>query len=165
MDTAYKKILGKWGEEQVDIWMEKNNWFPIEKNLKVVGGEIDRIYACSHNTPLFQFCIAEIKTNLIYSQNTLIEIFSEIGIKKYLKQRQIKNLYKFGENYLAKGKKNIFLRLFIVIKLNKKMNVNELIKNTGSIKICFSSNDYFILSIEPEFTNIQARKSLLHVKI
>jgi Holliday junction resolvase-like predicted endonuclease len=164
VDTAYKKILGKWGEEQVDIWMEKHNWLPIEKNLRIHGGEIDRVYTYSNGTHS-QFCIAEVKTNLIYSKNTFTEIFSEVGIKKYIKQRQIRNLYKFGENYLAKGKKNIFLRLFIVIKLNNKLKINDPIKSTGSIKICFSNDSYFIISIEPEFTNLRARKSLLQIRL
>ncbi len=165
MDTAYKKILGKWGEEQVDIWMKKYNWLPIEKNLRIHGGEIDRVYTCTHSGKNSQFCIAEIKTNLIYSINTFKEIFSEIGIKRYIKQRQIKNLYKLGENYLAKGKRNIFIRIFIVIKLHNKLKINENIKNTSSIKICFSIDSYLILSIEPEFTNYNARKSLLQIKL
>ena len=165
MDTAYKKILGKWGEEQVDIWMEQHNWLPTEKNLRIHGGEIDRVYTCAHSREKPQFCIAEIKTNLIYSKNNFAEIFSEVGIKKYLKQRQIRNLYKFGENYLASGKQNVFLRLFIVLKLNNELKINSPLKNTGSIKICFTSDSYFILAIEPEFTNLQARKSLLQVKL
>ena len=165
MDSTYKKILGKWGEEQIDIWMEKNNWLSIEKNLRIPGGEIDRIYACHNVGVRPQFCIAEIKTNLIHSKKTFTEIFSEVGIKKYLKQRQIRNLYRFGEHYFAKGYKNIFLRLFIVLKIKNKFKINILKKNTGPIKICFSNDDYFILSVEPEFTNSQARKSLLQIKL
>ncbi len=165
MDSAYKKILGKWGEEQVDLWMKNHNWLPIEKNLRIPGGEIDRIYAYSNNGIYSKFCIAEIKTNLIYTKDSISEIFSEIGIKKYLKQKQIKNLFKLGENYLAKGKKNILLRIFIVIKTKNSLILNETIKNTGSIKLCFKSNNFLILSIEPEFTNFNARKSLLQIKI
>ncbi len=165
MDTAYKKTLGKWGEERVDIWMKKYNWLPIEKNLRIPGGEIDRVYSSAHSIQHSQFCIAEIKTNLIYSKSSFAEIFSELGIKKYIKQRQIRNLFKLGENYLAKGKKNIFIRIFIVIKINNKLKINETIKNVSSIKICYSSDNYLILSIEPEFTNFNARKSLLQIKI
>lgn len=165
MERAYKKILGKWGEEQVDIWMRQHNWLPMEKNLKIHGGEIDRVYKYLNGESNSLFCIAEVKTNLIYSKKVFKEIFSEIGVKKYVKQRQIRNLYKFGEDYLAKGKQNIFLRLFIVLKINSKLKIKESIKNTSSIKICFSSDNYFILSIEPEFTHLQARKSLLQIKL
>ena len=102
-----KKILGAWGESQVDTWMKLHKWNPIEKNLKIHGGEIDRVYAHSNAKDNIQLCIAEIKTNIIYSKTSFDEIFSEVGIKKYIKQNQIKNLYKIGENYLAKEKTNI----------------------------------------------------------
>ena len=38
-----------------------------------------------------------------------IGVHKTTGIKKFIKMRQIKNLYKIGENYIARGYKNIYL--------------------------------------------------------
>lgn len=166
MDTKYKKRLGSWGEKQLDSWLEKNNWIAIEKNLKIRGGEIDRIYCLPKSAEKIKtICIAEIKTNAIFSKKSLMETFTEIGIKKYIKRRQIKNLYRFGENLIAQGNSKILLRIFIVLKIAKKIKIDPNIGKASSIKICYMCDDFWILSIEPEFTNVQARKSLLQIKI
>ncbi|APJ04802.1 YraN family protein [Silvanigrella aquatica] len=165
MDTAYKKKLGSWGEERVDLWMQQNNWHPKEKNLRIHKGEIDRVYFFKSGEGIKKYCIAEIKTNIIHSKKSFLELFNEVGIKKYLKQRQIQNIYKFGEMYLANGKKNIYLRIFIVLKFNQKLKIKNTIHKNSPIKICLIHHEYIILSIEPEFTNINSRKSLLQIKI
>lgn len=160
---AYKKKLGSWGEEQVDFWMKTNNWNSIAKNLIIPGGEIDRIY--QHNQINSRYCIAEIKTNSIYSENYLNKMFSEISIKKFIKQKQIKNLFKLGEKYLALGYKNVYLRIFIVIKINNKTILKNQIENFSFAKICYSNNEYFILSIEPGYVFSHYNKSILQIKI
>ncbi|WP_397600299.1 hypothetical protein [Silvanigrella sp.] len=165
MNTAYKKNFGKWGEEQLDKWMAKHNWLPVEKNLKIQKGEIDRIYCSQNNIGEKKFCITEIKTNIIYSKASFHILFTEVGIKKFIKMRQIKNLYKIGENYIARGYKDIYLRIFVIIKTNKKMNITKFNEKTCPFKLCYNNDNYYIFSIEPEFTFYQARKSLLQIKI
>jgi hypothetical protein len=110
-------------------------------------------------------CIAEIKTNCIYSSSSLNEIFTEVGIKKYIKQRQIKNLFKISENYFSKGISEIYLRLFIVLKKKNYIKIDKNLSAMSAIKICYEHDNYYILSITPEFTNINARKSLLEIRL
>ncbi|KAB8037090.1 hypothetical protein GCL60_14770 [Silvanigrella paludirubra] len=165
MTKDHKKELGKWGEDQLDKWMIEQEWHPIEKNLRIHGGEIDRIYILKKHTDEKLFCIAEVKTNIIYNKSNLNLLLSEVGIKKYIKTRQMKNLYKIGENYLSKGFSKIFLRLFIILKTTKKIDTSLFEGKFSPFKLCFKSNHYFIISLEPEFTKIQARKSLLQIKI
>jgi Holliday junction resolvase-like predicted endonuclease len=164
-DSNYKKILGFWGEQQVDCWMQSQNWSVHEKNLRIHGGEIDRIYIHKTNNNNYKMCIAEIKTNCIYSSSSLNEIFTEVGIKKYIKQRQIKNLFKISENYFSKGISEIYLRLFIVLKKKNYIKIDKNLSAMSAIKICYEHDNYYILSITPEFTNINARKSLLEIRL
>jgi Holliday junction resolvase-like predicted endonuclease len=160
-DTKYRKKLGAWGEFQLDSWIKEHGWLPVQKNLKIPGGEIDRIYA--QNKKQGCFCLAEIKTNVIFSQKIFFETFSEIGIKKYIKQRQIQNLYKLGEHCISKGYA-VFLRIFIILKTKCFINKKRL-PLEKAIRICYVSKDFWILSVTPEFTNINTRKSLLQIKL
>ena len=79
MKKTYKKELGKWGEEQLDKWMIEKEWYPIEKNLKIHGGEIDRIYCLKKHNEKKSFCIAEVNTNMIYNKINLNFADSKIG--------------------------------------------------------------------------------------
>lgn len=164
-DSNYKKILGFWGEQQVDCWMQCQKWSVHEKNLRIHGGEIDRIYIHKSTNSNYKLCIAEIKTNCIHNSAPLNEIFTEVGIKKYIKQKQIKNLFKMSENYYSKGIKEIYLRLFIVLKKKHYIKIDKNISTMSAIKICYEHDNYYILSITPEYTNINARKSLLEIKV
>ncbi len=163
-DTKYRKRLGEWGETQVDIWLEKHQWIPIQKNLKLKRGEIDRIYSSNKEGKDNHLCFAEIKTNTITSYKTLFEIFSEIGIKKYIKSHQIRNLRYFAENLFLRYQAKIYIRIFIILKI-KFFNKSCLLNLNSSIKICFICDEFIILSIEPEFTNLNIKKNILEVLI
>ncbi|KAB8028487.1 YraN family protein [Fluviispira multicolorata] len=165
MDTKYRKKLGEWGEYQVDKWMEKHRWFPIKKNVKIKRGEIDRIYSPLKSLNKKQLCLVEIKTRIISSQKEINEIFSESGVKKYFKTQQIKNLHIYGEQFRIKYQAKIYIRIFIILKIKHNFNKKYLLNFHTSIKICHVCHEYLILSIEPEFTNIQLKKSTLEILI
>jgi hypothetical protein len=174
MNSKFKKELGQWGECALDSWMKEKKWLPFKQNLRIKGGEIDRIYySFSYYRKEIRFCLAEVKTSIILKQEELDVLQTEIGLKRFLKARQIFNLYRYAEQlqscfeYRAiqnKMKWKIFLRLFIVIKNVKKIETNWNNKVTA-IKKCSQKKDYIIFSVEPEFTFANARKSLLQIKI
>ncbi|WP_186648448.1 YraN family protein [Fluviispira vulneris] len=164
-DTKYRKRLGDWGETQVDIWLEKHQWIPIRKNLKLKRGEIDRIYSSYSEGEDNHLCIAEIKTNIITSQKRLFEIFSEIGIKKYIKYHQIRNLRYIADYFILRYHAKIHIRIFIVLKIKYNFNKSCLSNLNYSIKICFICDEFIIISIEPEYTNLNFKKNLLEVLI
>lgn len=174
MNHRDKKKLGNWGEKTLDVWMKQLNWEPISKNLRIKNGEIDRIYLNrGKKTHQINICVAEIKTALFYKISDVERLFTEIGIKCFLKQRQIRNLYRCGENILALMKSqtcsqfHIFLRLFIIFKGPCSLSKMSIVRfpQSPAFKVCHKGENYFIFSIEPEFTTITARKSLLQVKI
>ncbi|MES2614053.1 MAG: hypothetical protein V4591_01420 [Bdellovibrionota bacterium] len=170
VNTKQKKELGAWGEKILDQWMKHNNWNPIQKNLRIKKGEIDRIYFHKNrDTKLTRFCITEVKTSLYYGLKDVEILFTETGVKRYLKQKQIRNLYRYGENLIAllnqhkKSHYKVYLRFFIVLKSGyaaMKITAENLPKSPA-IKNCFAGDDFLIFAIEPEFTKTNARKSLL----
>ena len=174
-NTKEKKELGSWGEKTLDYWMTENNWNPINKNLRIKKGEIDRVYYQKNLvTQENKFCITEVKTSVFYTKKDIEILFTETGIKRYLKARQVRNLYRCGENLIAllQQKKipyfNVYLRFFIIFKYVKPnlSNINfEKLPKSPAIKNCFVGENYLIFSIEPEFTRINARKSLLQVSV
>ena len=173
-NTNEKKELGNWGEMALDDWMKINDWNPINKNLRIKKGEIDRIYFHKdRETQETKFCITEIKTSLFYKVKDIEILFTETGVKRYLKQRQIQNLYRYGENLIAllyqQKTRNfkVYLRFFIVFKsLHSLSRMNlEKLPRSPAIKKCYTGENYLIFSIEPEFTGINSRKSLLQVKV
>lgn len=174
MNSKRRKELGNWGEKVLDEWMKQHDWNPINKNLRIKKGEIDRVYFCENKETLERkYCVAEIKTALFYKAQDIEVLFMETGVKRYLKQRQIQNLYRYGENLIAmlhqyKTKKfKVYLRFFIVFKYARRLDKLNLafLPKTRAIKNCFRGEGYFIFSIEPEFTSISARKSLLQIKV
>lgn len=174
VNTKFKKELGAWGEKTLDHWMKHNGWSLIQQNLRIKRGEIDRIYYHNNNeTQKTQYCITEVKTSLFYNTKDVDVLFSETGVKRYLKQKQIRNLYRYGENLTAllyshkKVNFQVYLRFFIILKCAYKLNRMNLenLPKSPSIKMCCQGENYFIFSIEPEFTEINARKSLLQTRI
>jgi Holliday junction resolvase-like predicted endonuclease len=173
-NSRFKKELGDWGEKILDNYMNKRNWGIMNKNLRIKKGEIDRIYISKENfSQEIKVCLAEIKTSLFYKMKDIETLYTEIGVKRYLKQRQIRNLFLYAENlnaqfyYKMKKKFKIYIRFFIVLKSKSNLNYEKikLPKLTPAIKLCYKGENYLIFSIEPEFTRIQGRKSLLQIKI
>lgn len=168
--SKYKKELGYWGERCLDSWMKAQNWDVFHQNLLIRGGEIDRVYMNKMSADQkTRFCIAEIKTTVIYRKQEFQDIFSEVGFKRYLKQRQMQNLYRFAETLQSRVPKKenpsclMWIRFFLILKLkNKALVCDEMLKNNPSgLKLCYRSFDYLIFSVEPEFTAFHSRKSLL----
>jgi len=152
--------------------MKENQWSVYHKNLYIRNGEIDRVY-CHHDTnkKSLQFCIAEIKTSLLFSQKDFASVFTEVGFKRYLKQRQIQNIYRFGETLHAQlcEKKvprfHIVLRFFLIFKFIRQFEFSQKMGAHTAIKTCCLKQSHAIFSVEPEFTQICARKSLLQVHV
>jgi Holliday junction resolvase-like predicted endonuclease len=169
----HKKELGRWGESCLDQWMLVKKWNVMHRNLYIRNGEIDRVYAFwNESLQESKICVAEVKTNLIYTKKEIQNIFTEVGFKRYFKQRQIQNLYRFAETLQAqRQEKNIqnvhfFLRFFLILKFGKKIDLqSDDLENNSGIKICHQSLDHLIFSVEPEFTQFNARKSLLQTRI
>ena len=172
--SKHKKELGRWGEEAVDRWMEDKKWRPISKNLKIKKGEIDRIYTHQAETcDCLHVCLMEIKTSIIFCESSLKSLYTETGVKRFLKQRQINNLYRYGENLMAQfQQKNIedfkiYLRFILVFKMDFRPSQKLLavLENSHGIKKCHNEEGLLIFSVEPEFTTSNQRKSLLQIKI
>jgi Holliday junction resolvase-like predicted endonuclease len=162
--SAYRKKLGKWGERQLDRWMAQQGWSIAQKNLRVQGGEIDRIYRQISQENV-KFCLAEVKTNVVAAERHFFEIFSEVGLKKYIKQRQMTNLYRYGEHLLASTNAQVMLRLFLILKMKKETQFPLHPQNTEPLKLCWQGEGVWIFSLVPEFTPVLARKSLVQMRV
>lgn len=171
--TMHKKQLGRWGESCLDKWMLIKKWNAMYKNLYIRNGEIDRVYSFwNESLQESKICVAEVKTNLIYTRKEIQNIFTEVGFKRYFKQRQIQNLYRFAETLQAQKKEkdiqgtHIFLRFFLILKFGRKIDLQSGdLQNNSGIKICHQGLNHLIFSVEPEFTQFNARKSLLQTNI
>lgn len=165
-----KKYLGFWGENYLDSWMHSQHWYAIEKNLRIYGGEIDRVYAKQQagcDSPAF--CVAEVKTRIVHRRRDLQTFFTESSLGPYFRQRQMRNLYRYGETLQAhtyqkiRAMSTIYLRLFLVLKHSGLLAVGDFKNNGyfGTLKCCFFSQEAAVLSFQPEYTCFLGGKSSL----
>lgn len=170
-DKRYKKVFGSWGESCVDTWMHEQNWSLYRKNLKISGGEIDRIYQYETKNLNSSYCFSEIKTVFCKNRERFFSIFTEVGLSALIKQRQIVNLYKFSAHFkrMCLGKlyktallkqeyykqnydqNKIYIRFFIVLKMYANYEQEWFFQNQKNYKICAQEKDYLILSFTPEY--------------
>ncbi len=170
MKQDTRKLLGQWGENFVDDFMEKYDWQIIQKNQNIHKGEIDRVYfSDKHN----QYCICEIKTSYLERTNLKFLFENELYFKKFLKFRQIRNLYWYTNNFprylpqLKNSTFNFLVRYFIVLKgkPTSQKQILEQYKNCRTLKICRVNSEGVIIAVTPEFTNYLTKKSSLECYI
>lgn len=165
MVVQSKREIGLCGEKLLDVWMDSHGWKVEKQNIVVPGGEIDRVYSFqSSKTNQKSFCICEIKTRFVYRTKEIEQLFTETGFKRHLKHNQIKNLYRFSEMQEARGgKKNkFFIRFFLILRSGSCLEFKQdLLDTKGGIKVCLVEKDQVILSVQPEITFTNARKSML----
>jgi Holliday junction resolvase-like predicted endonuclease len=167
-----KKELGCWGESKLDEHLERCSWRILVKNLKIKGGEIDRVYFKKDEAlEKSSFCICEIKTSYFYQWKELQDLYTEVGVKRFLKQRQIRNLFVYSEHLRAHysemsiSKVEFHIRLFVIFRSRFKISPQRLalLPFSPAMKMSFIGENYVIFSLEPEVTSIKARKSLLQI--
>ncbi|MGY3802832.1 hypothetical protein ACWNT8_02010 [Pigmentibacter ruber] len=159
MKGLYRKRLGIWGEQTLDLWMRKNNWVPILKNKKIKKGEVDRIYKYIKN----YYCLAEVKT--IYLNKTISSeyLFSANFMKKFIKKQQLLNLLRFSDFFVKNKENRVFIRFFLVLIFGKKNFYIDKVHLCQNIKICCFEKNFAIISIIPEFTTNLKGKSDLEI--
>jgi len=154
-DKKYKKNFGFWGEEFVDSWMKTHKWFVHKKNLKIYGGEIDRVYChVDARKQELLYCISEIKTISCMNRSKFLLLFTECGISALVKKHQIQNLYKYAD-YICSKKNNkvtysIYTRFFIVLKLYDGYENESFYRLQKTYRVCMSTQSMLLLSLWPE---------------
>lgn len=116
-----RRLYGDWGESFVDQSLGHLGWSVYQRNIRLRRGEIDRVYK-SHTSLAKRFCICEIKTIQVKNDTQFQSIFSELSFKRFIKNRQMTNLHRYGMHLRAHKtgpdqtvNVRCFLRVFLVI--------------------------------------------------
>jgi Holliday junction resolvase-like predicted endonuclease len=177
MEVRTKKWKGAEGESLVDEWFFSTGWKPVIKNQRFRGGELDRLYVKSrvHRHDHVQLCLVEVKYAQISSASETSGLFEETVLKRFVKQNQMQNLYRFGEllatptprSGMGRLPKKVYLRLILVVKFQAhdghRYGAPRVLE--GLAKVCCWKDSYAILSLTPEYVARGMRTSLLQIEM
>jgi len=109
---------GKLGEQSVEDWLARKGWHCCERNMRVSGGEIDRLFVrySDQDENQIDVCVAEVKTTKIQSQRQFRELFSEARLRPLIRPHQIRNLWRTAaiyESRLKSRRRRTFVRTFV----------------------------------------------------
>jgi Holliday junction resolvase-like predicted endonuclease len=155
---------GRRGEQRVESWLNDLGWSCSEKNLRIPGGEIDRLFfrRVSGLQPRIDICIAEIKTTSIRSLTQFGNIFSEASLKTLVRPHQMRNLWRTAQIEEMRVKRQnceidvcTYVRYFLVVFASERIivDVRKQIKagrNRLPVRICHADDDVLILSWSPD---------------
>jgi Holliday junction resolvase-like predicted endonuclease len=155
---------GREGERCVEDWLAGLGWFCQEKNLRIAGGEIDRLFVrrTDKNKVHIDVCVAEIKTTTIRSRRQFRELFCEARLRPLIRPHQIRNLWRTAALYEAKMRNHlksdqlrIFVRYFLVVRSTDSVvrGVRDGLR-TGELpvplKLCRAGSRELILAWSPD---------------
>jgi Holliday junction resolvase-like predicted endonuclease len=155
---------GRAGERCVEDWLTGLGWSCEEKNLRIAGGEIDRLFVrCNaENEGQTDVCVAEIKTTKIKSRRQFRELFCEARMRPLIRPLQIRNLWRTAALYEARLRSRrkhvqlrIYVRYFLVVKSSEAVvrGLGAAFRNgdfPAPLRLCRASGCELILSWAPD---------------
>ncbi|MEY2986627.1 MAG: hypothetical protein RJB13_148 [Pseudomonadota bacterium] len=159
MSTA----LGRKAEMFVEQWFEMQGWQCFERNLRVPGGEIDRLFVRERGVSGLRvdLCVAEVKATRLKRETQLNQLFSAARIRSLVKPNQLRTVWRSAAVYEGKLRSatrnpvRTFVRYFMVVFASRShlLKLRCAIRKSGvdtSLRCCFASSEYMILSWSPE---------------
>ncbi|MFZ9519691.1 MAG: YraN family protein [Silvanigrellaceae bacterium] len=155
---------GRKGEQRVESWLSSMGWTCPEKNIRIPGGEIDRLFLRRFEDKFdrIDICIAEIKTKSLRSARQFCHLFDEAQLRTLIRPHQIRNLWRtaqFHEQRLRRqhGTAHVctYVRYFLVVLASEGIlsSVRRQLKAGRSslpVRICHLDDDALILSWAPD---------------
>lgn len=154
---------GRLGEECVEGWLTALGWSCCERNMRFLGGEIDRVFVRehAHSARMLDVCVAEIKTTRVRSVGQFHALFAEGKMRTLVRPHQLRNLWRTAARFecriRARRRAHVrtYVRYFLVVmappRLIKRLS-NEINSSPGSlpVKLCRTGSHDVILSWSPD---------------
>lgn len=155
--------FGRDAEMFVEQWFEKQGWLCFERNLRVPGGEIDRMFVRERGVSGLRvdLCVAEVKATRLSREVGLEQLFSSARIRALMKPRQLRNVWRYAASYesrlklITRNPVRTFVRYFMVVfaPQNCLRKLKHSIQQAASevcVRLCLVTPHYLILSWSPD---------------
>lgn len=155
--------VGRFAENCVEGWLESEGWLCFERNMRVPGGEIDRLFVRERSRAGLRvdLCVAEVKATQLKRKADVNYLFSAAKMRSLIRPTQLRILWRSAAQYerrlqsLTHCPVHTYVRYFLVVYgsrnhlqyLRQQMRASE---NGFPARICWASQDYLILAWSPE---------------
>lgn len=155
---------GRHGERSVELWLAEHGWVCRERNMRIPGGEIDRLFVRKpmRATSTVDVCVAEIKTTHIKTARQISALLGEAKLRALIRPHQIRNLWRTAAHYESrlrlqshKSQVRTYVRYFLVLKAEAR--VLRALKSRAEsgnpfypMRLCRMSDSDVILSWSPD---------------
>ncbi len=155
--------VGSLAEQCVESWLEQEGWLCFERNMRVPGGEIDRLFVRERGRSGLRvdLCVAEVKATRIRKKNDLRSLFSAAKMRSLIRPNQLRVLWRSAALYerqlcsLTQSPVRTYVRYFLVVYAEQRM-LRELrlyldAANTDlPVRVCRVTRENLILAWSPE---------------
>lgn len=158
-----RQALGRAAELFVEQWFEQQGWLCFERNMRVPGGEIDRLFVrerCASGLRV-DLCVVEVKATRIVGNVGFEEIFSSAKMRTLMKPNQLRTVWRSAAHYenrlkaLTKTPVRTFVRYFLVVfappvRISQLKTKIQEADDVLSLRCCHASRTYLIVSWSPD---------------
>lgn len=155
--------VGSLAEQCVESWLEQEGWLCFERNMRVPGGEIDRLFVRERGRSGLRvdLCVAEVKATRIRKKHDLNSLFSAAKMRSLIRPNQLRVLWRSAALYerqlcsLTQSPVRTYVRYFLVVYAERRM-LRELriyldTANTDlPVRVCRATGENLILAWSPE---------------
>lgn len=155
--------VGRLAENCVEGWLESLGWLCFERNMRVPGGEVDRLFVRERaNSGLrVDLCVAEVKATRLRKKADLDNLFSCAKMRALVRPSQLRVLWRSAAFYerrlqsLTRSPVRTYVRYFLVVygKQEHLQQLRSQVRNSDHgfpVRLCRSSQEYVILAWSPE---------------
>ena len=162
-DVALNTSVGSLAERCVESWLEQEGWVCFERNMRVPGGEVDRLFVRERGRSGLRvdLCVAEVKATRISKKKDINSLFSSAKMRSLIRPNQLRVLWRSAALYerqlcsLTQSPVRTYVRYFLVVYAEQRM-LRELriyldTANTDlPVRVCRVTRENLILAWSPE---------------
>lgn len=162
-EFALSTFAGRSAEQHVEAWLESEGWMCFERNMRVPGGEVDRLFVRERGTSRFKvdLCVAEIKSTKLRKPSSPEMLFSAQRMKSLLRPNQLRVIWRAAATYesrlqtMTRAPVRTYVRYFFVVfgdrrqLLHLQRAILEQVVDLP-LRVCRANDDAVILAWSPE---------------
>jgi Holliday junction resolvase-like predicted endonuclease len=159
--------VGRRAEVCVERWLEEEGWTCFERNMRVPGGEIDRLFVrerCLSGLRV-DLCVAEVKATRLTKGQGICHLFSAAKIRSLIRPQQLRTLWRSAAAYehqlvnLTKAPVRTYVRYFLVVYGNSSSlkEIRAEFKKTRAdlpVRLCRATPENLIFSWSPDVIEV-----------
>ncbi|NBO38886.1 hypothetical protein EBU99_09915 [bacterium] len=155
--------VGRRAECCVEEWFESEGWTCFERNLRVPGGEVDRMFVRQRGVSALRvdLCVAEVKATHLKNSRGADRLFAAERMRSFVRPRQLRILWRSAAAYeaqlqrLTRAPVRTYVRYFLVVYGTPKL-LGDLKSSVESgalsipVRFCRSTQESLILAWTPD---------------